>query len=380
MIGAHATAPAMTYALVHALWQGAAIALLAAIIMRRRAAAVRHLVGIVALVAMVAVSVATFFAYRSGPAEVAPVADMPGPVLVQGTAWLALIVPAIWLVGVAVVTARRVVDWHRVSAFGRAGAAPGPWVLRVDQLRRRLGIARSVAVRIHAGAPFTAHAGRPIVWLPPLWGELPAEQRDALAAHELAHVRRLDWIWNGLQCAVEAVLWFHPAAWWLGHRVRDDREHACDDLAIAACGDPIALVEALVALERGVGGRLAMAARGGGQLLDRTCRLVTDVRPPVRVPVGVVGLLGAGLVLAGHLALPRDMLLNLRVDASVAGPLTPGTYRDIRAEAFRSHQHYRASMDTAGYVRESYEVDGEPRPIDPAVRAWLDELVAIDAR
>ncbi len=53
-----------------------------------------------------------------------------------------------------------------------------------------------------------------------------------------------------MQCVVESLLFYHPGAWWLSRRVRQEREHACDDLAVAACGDAIALAEALAALER----------------------------------------------------------------------------------------------------------------------------------
>jgi beta-lactamase regulating signal transducer with metallopeptidase domain len=382
--GAYASLPAATFAAAHAVWQVALIALVAQLVLRalsRRSAALRHAIGLAGLAAMAIAPVVTFVVYRRAPAAPAPVADMPGPVMVHGADWLAVIVPMLWLTGVAALAVRQLIGWRAVIALGH-GAAPGAWALRVDQLRRRLGIARPVAVCTQrAGTPFTAHAWRPIVWLPALWGALPAAQRDALAAHELAHVRRLDWIWNAVQSALEAVLWFHPAAWRLGDRVRRDREHACDDLAVAICGDPIALVEALVSLEHHArpAARLALAA-GGGQLLERTRRLLAAPTAPARIPLGLVGVLVLGLVVAGRIAPPRDIVLRLRVDASPAGTLRPGSYRDITTDAFRDQRHYHASVDADGRLRERYEENGAPRPIDPAVRAWLDELIAVDAR
>jgi hypothetical protein len=74
------------------------------------------------------------------------------------------------------------------------------------------------------------------------------------------------------------------------------------------------------------------------------------------------------------------MLLGLRVDATAPGALTPGTYRDITTDSLLDQRHYHARMNVRGELHERYEEDGEPRPIDPAVRAWLDELIAIDAR
>jgi hypothetical protein len=74
--------------------------------------------------------------------------------------------------------------------------------------------------------------------------------------------------------------------------------------------------------------------------------------------------------------LPRDALVDLRIDATVAGPLRPGTYREITADSFHARRYYRGSMDASGRLSEVYEEDGLRRPIDPAVRAWLDELAA----
>lgn len=389
MTGAYAAAPAAAYALIHALWEGALIGLAAALTMvalRRHRAAVRHAVLLGWLFAMAVAPIATFALYRGAPASAlaVPTAELSGPVLLRGTDWLALVVPLVWGAGAAALLVRQLGGWWLVMTHGRGGGpSPRGWLQRVDELRGVLGIARPVAVRLRrAGAPFTARAVRPVVWLPaPLWSRLPAEQRDALLAHELAHVRRLDWIWNGVQRAVEALLWFHPAAWWLGRRVRQEREHACDDLAVATCGDAIALAEALAVLERAPAGdrsRVALAADGGA-LLERVTRLV-GAPAPVRWPRGLIAVLALSAAWLTQLTLPRDVLLGLRVDASTTGPLRPGTYRDITADALRMRHHYRGRMDEHGHVLEIYEQDGEPRPIDPGVRAWIDELVAIDGR
>jgi Zn-dependent protease with chaperone function len=387
--GPYAVAPAVAYALVHALWQGALLAVIAAMCLsalRRHGAALRHAVGLGSLFAIAAVPVGTFALYRRASLRplVGPAAALSGPVMPRGTDWLVFVVPAIWLAIAGALLVRQLDGWRQVASLASRGdTAPRGWLQRADKLRRALGISRPVMVRPRvAGTPFTARAWRPVVWLPaPLWARLPAAQQDALLAHELAHVRRLDWIWNGAQTALEALLWFHPAVWWLGRRVRQEREHACDDLAVATCGDAIALAEALATLERAhrADPRLALAA-GGGALLERVSRLLVGAPAPVLRTRGRMGVLAIGGVLATQLALPRDVLIDLRVDASTTGPLKPGTYREITVDAFRMQHHYRGSMDERGRVREIYEEDGEPRPIDPGVRAWIDELVAVDAR
>jgi hypothetical protein len=114
-------------------------------------------------------------------------------------------------------------------------------------------------------------------------------------------------------------------------------------------------------------------------LLERIARLLVGDPAPVGVPIGALVVLAIGAAVASRLALPPDVLIDLRVDASTVGPLTPGTYRDITADALRARHHYRGSMDAAGHLHEIYEEDGAPRPIDRGVRAWLDELTAVSA-
>ena len=68
-------------------------------------------------------------------------------------------------------------------------------------------------------------------------------------AHELAHIRRHDFLVNLLQTVVETLLFYHPAVWWMSRRVRVEREHCCDDLAVAVCGEPARYARALARLE-----------------------------------------------------------------------------------------------------------------------------------
>ena len=385
-----AIAPVLARTLLHTSWQCAACALLAAIafaMLSGRSAAARHAVGLACLAAMVVAAIATFvIASRPLAPPTLIGAELPPPVrvaplMLHGSDWLALVVPLLWLVGATTMIVRQLRGWRAVLALGRAAEAAAAEQARVEVLRRRLGIDRAVSLRIaDSVSPFTARMRRPVIWLPvESWHQLTANQRDALLAHELAHVRRLDWVWNGLQCLVEALLWFHPAVRWLNARVREDREHACDDVAVTACVDPVSLAEALATLERQRGHRpaVALAARGGS-LVRRIAHVLTGtpMRVSLRAPLGLALLLCGSSVLAAKLELPRDALVDLRIDATVAGPLRPGTYREITADSFHARRYYRGSMDASGRLSEVYEEDGLRRPIDPAVRAWLDELAA----
>jgi hypothetical protein len=146
-------------------------------------------------------------------------------------------------------------------------------------LRERLGIGRAVSVLCTAAAEVPATIGwlRPVVLLPvSAFTALTAEQIELLIAHELAHVRRHDYLVNLVQTAVETVLFYHPAVWWVSARIRVEREHCCDDLAVAACGNVALYVRALATLE-GLRTRppAFVVAATGGSLLFRIQRLLS---------------------------------------------------------------------------------------------------------
>ena len=107
---------------------------------------------------------------------------------------------------------------------------------------------------------------QPVILLPvsALAGLSPT-QIEAILAHELAHIRRHDYLVNLLQTLLETLLFYHPAVWWLSRSDPHERENCCDDLAVSLCGDPVAYARALADLEehRGSAGPLVMAASGG---------------------------------------------------------------------------------------------------------------------
>jgi uncharacterized protein (TIGR03435 family) len=132
---------------------------------------------------------------------------------------------------------------------------------------------------------------RPVVLAPiGALGGLPAEHVEALLLHELAHIRRHDYLVNVLQSIVEALLFYHPAVWWISGHIRAERELCCDDLAVAATGDAFTYATALADLEacRPAHSQGAMAANGG-RLTDRVARLLGRTRPET----GIVSAPGA---------------------------------------------------------------------------------------
>ncbi len=148
---------------------------------------------------------------------------------------------------------------------------------------------------------------RPVVLVPTrtLTG-LDADHLRAILAHELAHIRRHDYAVNLLQCVVESLLFYHPVVWWLSDRIRTEREHCCDDLAIDACGDALRYARALSALDTlHAEPGLPIVAATGGSLMTRIARIVGQpaTQRPVRAGNGWFAVAGLSLVLAAGLAL-----------------------------------------------------------------------------
>jgi CubicO group peptidase (beta-lactamase class C family)/beta-lactamase regulating signal transducer with metallopeptidase domain len=115
----------------------------------------------------------------------------------------------------------------------------------------------------------------PVVLLPTsAISRLSVKQLEMILAHELAHIRRNDYLVNLLQTIIETLFFYHPAVWWVSNKIRETREHCCDDLAIALCGgNKFHYAQALASLDSlRPGSSLAMAANGGS-LLQRIERL-----------------------------------------------------------------------------------------------------------
>ena len=180
------------------------------------------------------------------------------------------------------------------------------------RLSRRLHIARAVTLleSTLVDVPTVIGLLKPVVLLPAsALGGLAPQQLEAILAHELAHIRRHDYLVNLLQTLVETVLFYHPAVWWLSRRIRIERENCCDDLAVSLCGDPVAYAHALADLEALRSGpapdhHIAMAATGGS-LLQRVRRLLGA--PSSHTGRGPAWLAGSvALLLLGGIALGAD--------------------------------------------------------------------------
>jgi hypothetical protein len=159
----------------------------------------------------------------------------------QLDAWAVFLVP-LWLLGVLLLSTRLAAGWLIVQRVRRTATpfAQAEWCARIPALARELGLTQRVRVLESAAIVVPTVIGwlRPALLVPAsgITGLSP-QQIEAVIAHELAHIRRHDYLVNLWQTAVETLYFYHPATWWISRHIRTEREHCCDDLAIAVCGN-----------------------------------------------------------------------------------------------------------------------------------------------
>jgi HEAT repeat protein/beta-lactamase regulating signal transducer with metallopeptidase domain len=209
----------------------------------------------------------------------------------------------VWFAGVLLLSIRLLGGVARTRRLARDGTAPARAILAAAfaRLAQRLGVHAPVRLleSTALGVPAVVGWLKPVVLLPVAAAAgLTPQQLELLLAHELAHVRRNDYLVNLLQSVVETLLFYHPVVWWISARVREEREHCCDDAALAVCGHPHAYAGALLALAEWRAPALAPAAVGGGSLLRRVRRILGHDAGAVELgPFWVAGLLAAALAL-----------------------------------------------------------------------------------
>jgi beta-lactamase regulating signal transducer with metallopeptidase domain len=129
---------------------------------------------------------------------------------------------------------------------------------------------------------------------------LPANQVEAILLHELAHIRRHDYLTNLLQMFVEGVFFYHPAVWWITSVIRTERENFCDDVVVSTQEDAYGYASALTALEsrRMAADHIAVAATGGN-LEKRVRRLLALPEGPRAGMTPILSVVVLTVMLAG---------------------------------------------------------------------------------
>jgi len=303
----HTTLTAIAWTLIHFCWQAAAIAAvyrLLSLAFARRTSHARYLLALSTLLLMLASSVATFTweirstssfqatsdptitrtmaGFKFAPTVTPPPGSVeipdPGPSLTSLIPRFVPLIDALWLIGVIALSIRGLGGWWLIQRL-RASAnieASASIQAAFQRISRALGLRRPVLLRVSnaIAGPITVGAFRALVLLPLSAAmSLNPDELEVVLAHELAHVRRADFFWNLLQTLAETLFFFHPAVWWIGARIRHERELCCDDLALQVCPNPMVYANALFHLEEQRSRHIHLAMALDGNQSPQTLRM-----------------------------------------------------------------------------------------------------------
>ncbi|MGC2671754.1 MAG: GWxTD domain-containing protein [Candidatus Acidiferrum sp.] len=292
-------AAAIGWTLLHSLWEGALLsALLAAVLVATRSPRIRYAVACAAMLLMLGAFSLTLILLlpqgAHGLQALQPPA-IPGWNLLSAknasSFWnlsLAAIAPWLaprWLAGVLLLYLRSLESCLSVQRLRRRGvcSAQDSLLNELVLLSARLRVSRPVLLLESslADVPVVLGHFKPLILVPVgLLAGLPPGQIEAILLHELAHIRRHDFLINVLQRLVEGLFFYHPAVWWISHVMRAERECCCDDLVVAITGDPHEYALTLAALEQfRLPGREPAVAITGGRLMKRIRRLLYSQGP-----------------------------------------------------------------------------------------------------
>jgi beta-lactamase regulating signal transducer with metallopeptidase domain len=321
--------------LLHFVWQGAVLALLlCALLTGLRSPRARYASAVCVLTAMLVAPVVTFAILHRSPESVpqlspggfaevgnaleavrsSAAAGDPQPLSFLAHAvsidWMSYAVLA-WFAGVYMFTLRTLGGWMLLMRMRRQRAEPiaGDLLKTCLELQRRLGVSRAVRYVCSKVAESPAVFGwwKPVVVLPlAALAGLSPWQIEAIIAHELAHIKRWDLLVNAFQIATETLLFYHPAVWWVNRVIRNEREHCCDDVAVAACGNAHDYARALAQLEESRSASVWAMAANGGVLTSRIGRLLGVKRAARSMSPAGMAVIGA-LCIAGALLAGTSM-------------------------------------------------------------------------
>lgn len=376
---------ALGWVVAHAVWQAAVVAGVLAVFLRvgRSSARLRYATAFGALLLLVAIPIVTAIVLAmadvgvSGARARARGAGAPAPpdvlslvhsALAPATGWVALA----WLAGVVVLLVRWGGGWWLVRRLRSRATRPArpAWTASLRSAAARMGVTSPIELleSTSVDTPTLIGHRRPVILLPiPAFETLASADAESVLAHELAHVRRGDFLANGVQTVVEILFFFHPGVRWLSRTVRDERELCCDDDAVQATGSRIVYARALAQLEllrSSFGaGRFALSANGG-TLLRRIQRLAdaTDSRTD-----------GS---LSSHLMLTLALAATLACVASVGSVVLPPTMRAQAAMQPAADRYTVHAYDPAGEFTITFERGRPTRATIDGIAVARERLIA----
>lgn len=382
-------ADVLGWTLLHSLWQGAAISLLIFVLLqllRRMSADSRYALACSGFALFIGAVIATaahlgmnsqantaahsseavvFQLHPSDPLSQEVSGDLLG--LVQHYLdWMLLA----WAVGVGVFTIR-FVSGVRAAARLRAGALPinDQWKQFISSVANDLGIRRPITLAESASiaSPIVIGYLKPMILIPlGMAGGMSTDQIETVLLHELAHIRRHDYLINMVQVAVETMFFFNPFVWWLSGIIRKEREYCCDEFVVRRHGSAHAYANALVRLaeaELTYTGFAMTLSNNKNQLLQRIRKIMAKsvdkssgarkfVLPALLLVAGLMCISWLGMQKSGH---PDDIAQT----ADTIPPKKPMTATYSRKSVIKIDKDGQPHEE----VVEEFEGDEQLRPL-----------------
>ncbi|WP_026630249.1 M56 family metallopeptidase [Dyadobacter alkalitolerans] len=311
---------ALSLTLIHSLWQGLIAAVLAGIILiltRKAKPALRYNLLATLLLTFVIASSYTFFQLLMSAKGVSKTAVMGSLTATNQTAvsvifdgsnavsagdqnvWIgylldfcnrnAQLIAAVWFIIFAFKSLQATAGFLYVQNIKKRNVHPlrESWQPRFDMLLNKLKVRQLIQVveSENVLVPMVIGFIKPVVIIPfGIFANLPEAQIEAIILHELAHIKRRDYLVNLIQIFCENVFFFNPALLWLLRLIREEREHCCDDLAISVMENKTSFVHALVSFQEYNlnGSAFEMAfSKKRNHLLDRIKRIIYNNNKPL---------------------------------------------------------------------------------------------------
>jgi len=302
---------ALGWTVLHSTWQIAIIAIIVKILMiglQKKSPQLRYVIGVAALLSICLISAFTFYSvFESNHKETTLVLNQTFTTNIQlilpqeateiSTTFfnqvssflenkLSIIV-GIWSVGFVLFFLKMFSGFYSIEKLKRKGQSPigNHFQEKLESLSNRMNIKQSVKLVQSSLVKVPVMLGyfKPIILLPiNLTTGMDEKMIEAIIAHELAHIKRNDFMVNIFQTLVESLFYFHPAVWWISNQIREEREQCCDDLAIKACNDSLTYAKSLlhvqtIALNQN-GLSLAFTGKNKKHLLNRVKRILNQTQ------------------------------------------------------------------------------------------------------
>ncbi len=275
---------ALGWTILHSLWQvllTGGLLFLLLLFLRDQNAVVRYNLSVFSLVCILGLSVLTFYLYISHEYRTDNESGNSGILISDNwglsasgasgnyTSGITIInvvkklldilqlyfplITGIWFIGVFIISARMTGGIFYLRKIRHSGLL----ILPEDLLNRFKNLARIMNIRriplfyesSLINVPSVLGYFKPMILLPvSALTHIPVEQLEAIVAHELAHIKRHDWLVNIFQSVIEALYFYHPAVWYIQSTIRKERENCCDDIALKYSDGQLVYVKALASI------------------------------------------------------------------------------------------------------------------------------------